>query len=99
MDQSLLGEQVQIRVKKLELVGTETIMMHHWLLELIEQATKTDQNWVQLGKHFDWKEQLEMAKKYDWIELMQRQVIQGYTDKLKIQEGLEVKANLNQGSQ
>ena len=53
MDQSLLGEQVQIRVKKLELVGTETIMMHHWLLELMEQATKTDQNWVQLGKHFD----------------------------------------------
>ena len=40
-----------------------------------------------------------MAKKYDQIELMQRQVIQGYTDKLKIQEGLEVKENLNQGSQ
>ena len=51
-DQSLLGEQVQVGVKKLEPVRMEAIMMHHWLLELMEQATKTDQNWVQLGKHF-----------------------------------------------
>ena len=76
-DQSLLGEQVQVRVKTLELVGMETIMMHHWLLELMEKATKTDQNRVQPGKHFGWKEKLEMVKKYDQIELMQRQVIQG----------------------
>ena len=52
MDQSLLGKQVQVRVKKLELVGTETIMMHHSLLELMEQMTKADQNQVQPGKHF-----------------------------------------------
>ena len=45
-DQSLLGEQVQVRVKKLELVGTEAIMMHHWLPELMGQSTKMDQNWV-----------------------------------------------------
>ena len=41
-DKSLPGEQVQVRVKKLELVGTETIMMHHSLLELMEQMTKLD---------------------------------------------------------
>ena len=76
-DKSLPGEQVQVRVKKLELVGTETIIMHHWLLELMEQATKADQNWVQLGKYFGQKEKLETVKKYDQIELMQRQVIQG----------------------
>ena len=45
-DQSLLGEQVQVRVKKLGPVRTEVIMMHHWLLELMEQLTKTDQNQV-----------------------------------------------------
>ena len=77
MDQSLLGEQAQVRVKKLELVETEAIMMYHSLLELMERMTKADQNWVQLGKHFGRKEKLEAAKKYDWIELMQRQVIQG----------------------
>ena len=51
-DQLLLGEQVQVRVKKVELVETEAIMMHHSLLELIEQTTKVDQNQVQPGKHF-----------------------------------------------
>ena len=76
-DQLLLGEQVQVRVKKLELVGTETIMMHHSLLELMEQTMKADQNQVQPGKHFGQKEKLEMAKKYDRIEPMQKQEIQG----------------------
>ena len=76
-DQSLLGEQVQVRVKKLGPVRTEAIMMHHWLLELMEQLTKTDQNQVRQGKYFGRKEKLEMAKKYDRIEQMQRQVIQG----------------------
>ena len=76
-DQSLLGEQVQVRVKKLELVGTETIMMHYLLLELMEQTMKVVQNLVQLGKHFGRKEKLETAKKYDWIEPMQKQEIQG----------------------
>ena len=52
-------------------------MMHSGLLELMEQATKMDQNQVWLGKHFGQKEKLETAKKYDQIELMQRQVIQG----------------------
>ena len=46
MDQSLMGEQVQVRVKKLELVGMETIMMHHLLLELMGQMMKVVQNWV-----------------------------------------------------
>ena len=76
-DQSLLGEQVQVRVKKLELVGTETIMMHHLLLELMEQTMKAGQNQVRLGKHFGGKEKQEMAKKYDQIESMQKQEIQG----------------------
>ena len=65
------------RVKKLEPVETEAIMMHHLLLELMEQSIKSDQNQVQPGKHFGRKERLEMARKYDWIEPMQRQVIQG----------------------
>ena len=43
MDQSLLGEQAQVRVKKLELVETETMIMHHLLLELMEQTMKVDQ--------------------------------------------------------
>ena len=76
-DQSLLGEQVQVRVKKLELVGMETIMMHHSLLELMEQTMSAVQNWVQPGEHFGRKGKLEMAKKYDWIEPMQKQEIQG----------------------
>ena len=76
-DQSLLGKQVQVKVKKLELVGTETIMMHHLLLELMEQTTSAVQNWVQLGKHFGQKEKLETVKKYDQIEPMQKQEIQG----------------------
>ena len=76
-DQSLLGEQVQVRVGELELVGMETIMMHHLLLELMKQTTKPDQNPVQPGKHFGRKEKLETVKKYDQIERMQRQVIQG----------------------
>ena len=75
MDQLLLGEQVQVRVKKLELVGTEGIMMHHSLLELMEQVTKADQNWVRPGKHSGQKEKLETAKKYDRIEPTWRQVV------------------------
>ena len=77
MDQSLLGKQVQVRVKKLELVETAAIMMHYSLLEVMEQMTKADQNQVQPGKQFGRQEKLGMAKKYDRIELMQRQVIQG----------------------
>ena len=76
-DQLLLGEQVQVRVKKLELVGTETIMMHHLLLELMEQMMKADQNRVRPGEHFGQKEKLETVKKYDRIEPMQKQEIQG----------------------
>ena len=34
---------MQVRTKKLELVGMETIMMHHSLLELMEQTMKVDQ--------------------------------------------------------
>ena len=77
MDQSLLGEQAKVRVKKLELVETEAMMMHHSLMELMEQTTKADQNQVWPGKHFGQKEKLEMAKKYDQIEPTQKQVIQG----------------------
>ena len=77
MDQSLLGELVQVRVKELELVWMETIVIHHSLLKLMEQTMKADQNWVRPGKHFGRKEKLETAKKYDQIELMLKQEIQG----------------------
>ena len=66
MDQSLLGKQVQVRVGELELVGTETIMMHHSLMELMEQMTKV------IKIEFDQVNTLVEKKSWIWQRSMIR---------------------------